>query len=65
MAPRKRQAIAWTNDDQVHDSLSSAFFQEKFCFYIKMLNTEQSQRITSDLWPLLLTWFNFNPCMDK
>ena len=21
--------------------------------------------ITNDLWPLLLTWFNFNPSMDK
>ena len=20
---------------------------------------------TDDLWPLLLTWFNFNPSMDK
>ena len=31
----------------------------------KYINACQLHRYTGDLWPLLLTWFNFNPSMDK
>ena len=33
-------------------------------FYVTLPNND-SQSIREDLGPLLLTWFNFNPSMDK
>ena len=36
---------------------------------LKMVHFDKSSRPQwvnwNDLWPLLLTWFNFNPSMDK
>ena len=30
-----------------------------------LVDSQQSTLMADDLWPLLLTWFNFNPSMDK
>ena len=33
---------------------------------VKLLGVQIDERLSSDdHWPLLLTWFNFNPSMDK
>ena len=32
---------------------------------LKVNTCDYFRRVTTRLWPLLLTWFNFNPSMDK
>ena len=36
---------------------------DRFCGCSEILR--YTGKLFTDLWPLLLTWFNFNPCMDK
>ena len=70
-----RQAIIWTNDSLVHWSLyTSSGVNELNLFHRVAYPYFQAKQLgllnggivrPHFLWPLLLTWFNFNPSMDK
>ena len=37
-----------------------------FCMKLVQHNENQVSTVeTDDLWPILVTWFNFNPSMDE
>ena len=46
-----------------HPSLSVIWPEQ--CIYTVEFQIQQEIIQVTHLWPLLLTWFNFNPSMDK
>ena len=46
-------------------SLSLSGVTMQYFFHPDLTNMNLTGRPRDELWPLLLTWFNFNPSMDK
>ena len=56
--------MAWlcTGDKPLSETMKAQFTDAYMSFG---LNEFKAQWLGKLLWPLLLTWFNFNPSMDK
>ena len=75
LAPRRHQSITWTNRDfsavkfcgihpkAIHCKCPKSII--RMCYTITPLRLPQYISLERHLGPLLLTWFNFNPSMDK
>ena len=52
------------DDNYVH--VEFFFLRLKLPYIYELIPEDQANTIAANvLWPLLLTWFNFNPSMDK
>ena len=57
LAPNRWQTIIWTNDGLGYWHLYASLGLTELKYIVALSHC--------GMWPLLLTWFNFNPSMDK
>ena len=62
--PPHSRSIWWTESRETHENFIARTWSMQLQ-HIDGLVQERRDSIANALWPLLLTWFNFNPSMDK